>query len=86
MKLTGFIGALNVVEEPAETGRRAWIPLLPADRGAHVLGGSVGADFVVLTLLNGRKKNVVFFVRSIPVKLIPIKRIPASVRKINKYN
>lgn len=60
MKLTGFIGALNVVEEPAETGRHAWIPLLPADRGAHVLGGSVGADFIVLTLLNG-KKNLFFF-------------------------
>lgn len=60
MKLTGFIGALNVVEEPAETGRHAWVPLLPADRGAHVLGGSVGADFIVLTLLNGKKKNQVF--------------------------
>lgn len=51
--LTGFIGPLDVVEEPPEAGGRARVPLLPADRGAHVLGGSVGADFVVLTLLNG---------------------------------
>lgn len=54
MTLTGFIGALNVVEEPPETGGHGRIPLLPADRGAHVLGGSVGADFIVLTLLDGK--------------------------------
>lgn len=67
MKLTGFIGSLNVVEEPAEPGGYGRIPLLPADRGAHVRGGRVGADFIVLPLLNRNK--YIFISRSILVSI-----------------
>lgn len=50
--LTVFVVALNVAEEPAEAGARTFIALHPTHSGAHPPSGMVGADLVVLTLLN----------------------------------
>lgn len=59
MKLTGFIVSLNVAEEPTEAGCLARIPLCPADTGANILGGMVGADLIILPLRKKKEKKSV---------------------------